>query len=272
MGCSGSVPGPDSPASSYLVRAPFRGGTFALVIDLGPGSLGALYRHLDPRDVDAVALSHLHPDHCLDLCAYYVGARYSPSAPWPAIPLLGPPGTRDRLVAAYRVPGEDDPPPDLGPGIGDHFDHRDWLPSQRLGPFRLDTARVDHPVETYAVRVTEEVPDGGSLVFTGDTGPCQALDELAVGADLLLAEASFRDVPGNPPGLHLSGRDAAEAAQRAGVAALVLTHIPPWHDRDAVLAEALPHYDGPVSLASPGAAWTIGPSRWSRPGTVSGDK
>ena len=259
VGSSGSVSGPDSPASSYLVRAPFEGGTFALVLDLGPGSMGALYRYLDPRTVGAVALSHLHPDHCLDLCALYVGARYSPTAPWPSIPVFGPRGTRERLVAAYAVPGEDEVEPDPGAGIGCHFEHRDWAPSQRVGPFRLDTARVDHPVETYAVRVTEEVPDGGSLVFSGDTGPCAALVELATGADLLLAEASFRDLPGNPPGVHLTARDAAETARQAGVSALVLTHIPPWHDRDEVLAEALPHFDGPVAVATPGASWTIGP-------------
>jgi ribonuclease BN (tRNA processing enzyme) len=259
VGSSGSVPGPNSPASSYLLRAPFAGRVFTLVLDLGPGSMGALYRYLDPRDVDAVALSHLHPDHCLDLCAYYVGARYSPTAPWPSIPVYGPPGTRERLVAAYAVPNEHGAALDPEPGIGSHFEYQDWHPTQRVGPFRIDTARVDHPVPTYAVRVTEEVSDGGSLVYSGDTGPCEALVELAAGADLLLAEASFLDQPGNPPHLHLTGREAAEAAQRAGVAALVLTHIPPWHDPDDVLAEALPHYDGPVSLATPGASWTVGP-------------
>jgi ribonuclease BN (tRNA processing enzyme) len=259
VGSSGSVPGPDSPASSYLVRAPFQGGTFALVLDLGPGAMGALYRYLEPRDVGAIALSHLHPDHCLDVCAFYVAARYSPTAPWPSIPLLGPPGTRERLVAAYAVPGVDDVEPEPEAGIGAHFEHRDWAPTQQVGPFRLDTVRVDHPVETYAVRITEEVPDGGSLVFSGDTGPCPQLVELARGADLLLAEASFRDGPGNPPHLHLTAREAAEAATQAGVADLVLTHVPPWYDRADVRAEALPHFDGPVSVATPGASWTIGP-------------
>ncbi|GAA1431286.1 MBL fold metallo-hydrolase [Microlunatus lacustris] len=259
VGSSGSVPGPDSPASSYLVRAPFEGGTFALVLDLGPGSMGALYRYLDPRTVGAVALSHLHPDHCLDLCAFYVGARYSPTAPWPSIPLFGPRGTRERLVAAYAVSEQDGLEPEPGAGIGTHFQHRDWAPTQRVGPFRLEAVRVAHPVEAYAVRVTEEVPGGRSLVFSGDTGPCAALVELATGADLLLAEAGFRDVPDNPPGVHLCAREAAEAARAAGVGALVLTHIPPWDDREEVLAEALPHFDGPVALAAPGAAWTLAP-------------
>jgi ribonuclease BN (tRNA processing enzyme) len=258
VGCSGSVSGPESAASSYLVRAPYRGRTFALVLDLGPGAVGALFAHLDPREVDVVGLTHLHPDHCLDLCGLYVAARYSPTAPWPGIPVLGPPGTRDRIVRAYQAtpPGVEDPEP--GPGIGDHFDYRDWQPEQRVGPFLVQTARVDHPVPTVAVRVTEDVPDGGSLVYSGDTGPCDALVELARGADLLLAEAAFLDRPGNPSGLHLSGRDAAETAAAAGVGRLVLTHIPPWHDPQQVLAEAVPHFGGPTGLAAPGLTCTVG--------------
>lgn len=259
VGCSGSMSGPESPASSYLVQAPYRGRTFSLVLDLGPGAAGALFRYLDPREVDAIGLSHLHPDHCLDLCAFYVAATYSPSAPWPRIDVHGPAGTRDRIVRAYDPAGPGLTTPEPGPGIGANFDYRDWRPEQRIGPFVVRTARVAHTVEAYAVRVTEDVPDGGSLVFTGDTGPCAALVELARGADLLLAEAAFLDRPGNPPGLHLSGRDAAAAAAAAGVGALVLTHIPPWHDRDQVLAEAVPYVDVPVELAAPGASWTIGP-------------
>ena len=81
VGCSGSLSGPDSPASSYLVQAPYQDRMFSLLLDCGPGAMGALYRYLDPREVDAIALSHLHADHCLDLCGYYVAACYSPSAP-----------------------------------------------------------------------------------------------------------------------------------------------------------------------------------------------
>ena len=90
VGCSGSLSGPDSAASSYLVQAPYQDRTFSLLLDCGPGAMGALYRYLDPREVDAIALSHLHADHCLDLCGYYVAARYSPTAPWPRRPVYGP--------------------------------------------------------------------------------------------------------------------------------------------------------------------------------------
>lgn len=257
VGCSGSVSGPESAASCYLVQAAYAGRTFSLVLDLGPGAFGALYRHLDPARVDAFALSHLHPDHCLDLAAYYVAAAYSPTAPWPRRPLYGPADTPARLARAYEVRRPDGAAAEPGPGIADHFDFRLWRPRQQVGPFIVETAVVDHPVEAYAMRITEDVTAGGTLAYSGDTGPCEALVELARGADLLLVEASFREGPNQRPGLHLTGRQAAEAGARAEVGAVVLTHIPPWHDPDQILAEAQPHA-GFVSRAVPGASWEIG--------------
>lgn len=253
IGCSGSVSGPTSAASAYLVQASYEGRIFSLLLDLGPGAFGALWSSIDPREVDAIGLSHLHPDHCLDLCGFYVAARYSPTAPWPQRPLYGPAGTSTRLTRAYEVT-VDEP----GTDLAEQFDFRDWAAEQTVGPFAVRTARVAHPVEAYAVRVQEGGSGGPSLVYSGDTGPCDALVELAREADLLLAEAAFDDVPGNPPGMHLSGRQAAEAAAAAGVGAVVLTHIPPWRDPDRILADATPHFAGPVSLAVPGGRWTIG--------------
>ena len=87
-----------------------------------------------------------------------------------------------------------------------------------------------HPTPAYAIRITETA-SGATLVYSGDTGPNQALVDLASQADLLLIEASFRDRPDNPPDLHLSGRQAAQIASEAQVKNLVLTHIPPWHTR-----------------------------------------
>lgn len=259
VGCSGSVSGPDSAASSYLVRAPHEGRTFSLLLDCGPGALGALYRHLDPSEIDAIGLTHLHPDHCLDLCGYYVAARYSsPTTPWPTRPLYGPTGTAERLARAYDVPARDSGTAESGVPITEQFTFRDWATEQTVGPFTVRTAIVAHPVEAYAIRVEEDIPGGGSLVFSGDTGPTEALTTLAVGADLLLVESAFMGDRVNPANLHLCGREAAEIGERAGVGRVLLTHIPPWHDRDEVLAEATPHFSGPVSLALPGGDWTIG--------------
>ena len=247
VGSSGSASGPDSPASCYLVRAPYEGRTFSLVLDLGPGSFGALYRYLDPATIDAIGLSHLHPDHCLDLTGFFVAATYSPTAPWPAIPVYGPAGTAARIAAAYEVP---DAAPEPALGIAERFQYRTWQPRQQIGPFSVTTTSAVHPVDAYSLRVTD--PAGASLVFTGDTGPNPALVDLAQGAGLLLSEAAFLEAPDNPPGIHLTGRDAAEIATRSDVGRLVLTHIPVWHEPARVLAEARSHFDGPIELAVSG--------------------
>jgi ribonuclease BN (tRNA processing enzyme) len=260
VGASGSVSGPGSPASSYLVQAPWEGRTFSLLLDLGPGSFGALYRYLDPADLDAVGLSHLHPDHCLDLCGLYVAGRYAPTAPWRRIPVYGPDGTPERLRRAYEVAESAEP----GPSIDEWFEHRSWAGEQTVGPFTVLAARVAHPVEAYALRITENTPDGGSLVYTGDTGPTPVLVDLARGVDLLLSEAAFVTGPGNPPDLHLTGAQAAEIAEASGAGVLVLTHIPPWHDPERVRAEARAVTGRPVELAASGVRWTVG-NRRERP-------
>ena len=85
VGCAGSFPSAESPASCYLIEAPYEGRTYRLVVDLGSGALGALQRYVDLRDVDAVALSHLHPDHCFDLSGLYVVSKYHPAGALPRI-------------------------------------------------------------------------------------------------------------------------------------------------------------------------------------------
>jgi ribonuclease BN (tRNA processing enzyme) len=247
IGCSGSFPGPDSPASCYLVEAPYDGRTFRLVLDLGSGALGALQQHVDLDTIDAVALSHLHPDHCMDLCGYYVARKYHPTGVRPRLPVYGPAGTSARMARAYDLPES--------PGMTEQFEFMTYPDTSfPLGPFTVDVSLVDHPVPAYGVRVSHE---GRSLVYTGDTGPCPSLDELAKGCDLLLAEASFVETAANPPSMHMTGRDAGETAERAGVRRLVLTHIPPWHDPAAVLAEATPCYAGPIALAERRAVYDI---------------
>jgi len=94
------------------------------------------------------------------------------------------------------------------------------------------------------MRITD--PSGATLVFSGDTGVCEPLTELAQGADVFLCEASWTDAPDRPPHVHLSGTEAGRVAKQAGVGELLLTHIPPWTSREEVLAEAKAEFDGPV--------------------------
>ena len=243
LGCSGSVPGPDSAASSYLVTAE----GFNLILDLGSGALGSLQRHLAVPEIGAIGLSHLHPDHCMDLCGLYVSAKYSPGSPIPRIPVYGPPGTAYRMALAYDLP--------LDPGMEEELEFHTWHDVQQIGPFTVRTAPMVHPVPAYAIRVEH---GGKSLVYTGDTGPNDALVELARGTDLLLSEAALPDDdPRNPTDLHLTPADAGEQAKKAGVKRLVITHVPPWYDRETQAENARRTYSGPVETATPHAVFDI---------------
>jgi ribonuclease BN (tRNA processing enzyme) len=123
-----------------------------------------------------------------------------------------------------------------------------------VGPFTVTARRMDHPIEAYAFRIECA---GRVLVFSGDTARCDALVQLAKGAHVLLAEAAFRDDADNPPGIHMTGSEAASVAQEAGAGMLVLTHIPPWHDKQDAVEEATGHFDGPIELAAEGAVYEV---------------
>lgn len=243
VGCSGSLPGPDSAASCYLVEA----GGVALVLDLGSGAIGPLQRYADLAAVHAVLISHLHTDHCADLSAYYVARRYHPDGALPPLDVYGPSGTADHVARAYG-------------GLSDaslrkfFAFHEVRAGDLELGPFRVTLQRTAHPVECHAVRLEVE---GATLVYTADTGPSTQVTALADGADLLLAEASFIDGPANPTGVHLTGREAGEMARAAGVPRLVVTHVPPWHDAATALAEAEDALGRPCELAAPGARYEV---------------
>lgn len=241
VGCSGSYPGPDAPASCYLLEAESDGRTWRILLDLGSGALGALHRYVDPLDIDAVFLSHLHADHCLDLCGYYVMRRYHPRGRQPRIPVWGPVGTADRMARAYDL--------SCNPGMQEEFDFRTYDGPVEMGPFTVDPVEVVHPVTAYGLRVHA---DGATLGYSGDTGPCPGLDEVARDVDLLLAEASFRRGDDNPPDLHLTGADCGDAASRGGSHRLLITHVPPWFDPDEAVVEARSRYDGPIDLARAG--------------------
>jgi ribonuclease BN (tRNA processing enzyme) len=237
VGWSGSYPGPASPASCYLIDT----GDFRLVLDLGNGALGALQQYTDITTVDAICLSHLHADHCIDMTGLSVVQNYHPAGPRPRIPVYGPSGTSERLSRA------------LGSehlGMDDAFTFATLEPgTTEIGPLRVTTGRVSHPVETFAFRIEHA---GRSLAYSADTGPCDELVRLAAGADVLLSEASFIDGTTQPPDLHLTAREAAQHAARAGAGELVLTHLVAWNDPAISLEQAKQAFDGPVRLAACG--------------------
>ena len=241
LGCAGTFPGPDSPCSSYLIEHD----GFRLVVDLGSGAVGALQRHIGLLDVDAVYVSHLHADHCLDLVAYSYARLHHPDGAPPPLPVYGPAGTEERIHGAFEARPRG--------ALAEVYDFREVATgSQELGPFSLTSARMNHPIECHALRIEA---GGRSLVYSGDTGHSEALVTLARDCDLLLCEASWTDGPQRPPGIHLSGREAGEHAARAGARRLLLTHLVAWTDPGAVLDEARSSYGGPVELARCGQGY-----------------
>jgi ribonuclease BN (tRNA processing enzyme) len=237
VGCSGSGPGPDSPASCYLVEAD----GFRIVLDLGQGAAGPLQGYTVPSTLGAILISHLHSDHCLDMTALAVLLHYGPTRPRAPIPVYAPSGAARRIALACG-PETDET------HLADLFDFQEPCDG-RIGPFSVTFARMNHPVAAYAVRLEH---DGHALVYTGDTGPTDALVELCRGADVLLAEAGWGGGPESVPNLHLTGAAAGEHATRAGVRRLILTHVPAWGSVARARAEAEATFAGRLDTAQAG--------------------
>ena len=238
LGCSGSFGAPDRPCSGYLVRSD----TTTVVIDLGPGTFAELQRHIDVADLDAVVLSHAHPDHWVDLTGLRVMTHYE----------LG----RDHV----EVWGTEENRKMVGVLCTSIEPALDWHVLVEgveftIGDLTFRTERTEHYVETHAVLVTG--PDGERLVYSSDTGPGWSMDDLAHGADLALVESSYATPEQLGDVLHLAAGHAGALAAGAAVKHLVLTHMVPGGDADEHVALAAERFDGPISSAIPGAVFTV---------------
>jgi ribonuclease BN (tRNA processing enzyme) len=223
IGCSGSAPGPGSACSCYLIEQD----GFALLLDVGNGASGPLQRYAAPQDVSAVIISHAHSDHYVDLGQLQYLRSVAAAPPLPVIA----PANLPELLLITRPEVWAITPARPGP--------------VQLGPLAVRLARVAHgQMECWGSRV------GDVLCYTADTEPCAALDELADGCGVLLAEASGLD--GDDLPRHLTAGDAGRLAARSGTRLLVLTHLRPWQDHGRLLAEATAHAPCPVILAQPG--------------------
>lgn len=235
VGCSGSFPGPDSPASCYLIQD----GDTNILFDLGNGAIGDLQKYIDICDIDAVFLSHLHVDHCGDVGSLYVAVRYHPQGPRDPIAVYGPAGTTQRLIDSYG--------PTDGPGIPGYLNVNEFASGDTftIGSITIKTFEVDHIISGFGFTAQA---DGRTLVYSGDTDKCPELTAASVGADLALFEAAFIESLPYDRHIHMTGKTAAESAVEAGVDRLILTHIPTWNDVAEVLADA--HAVLPAAVAA----------------------
>lgn len=265
IGSSGSFPGPGSPASCYLLSAQGTDEsgnpkTWRILLDLGNGALGTLQRYMLLEDLDAVLLSHLHPDHCMDLCGLHVAIRWDPRG-WKGkhVPVYGPAATADRMAIAYGL--------DPDPGMHEEFDFQHWQAHEpiKVGPFTITPYPVRHPIEeAYSLRVQAQEPMGEDgfttsvLSYSGDTDSCPELVESAREADLFLCEAAFHEGRDDGiDGVHLTGKRAGEAAKAAGVQRLLLTHLPVWNDPRETAVEAREAFEGDLAVAVSGVTYWV---------------
>lgn len=247
LGCSGTIPAAHDGCSAYLLEHD----GFTVLMEVGTGAVSALLRCGGgglPR-IDAVFISHLHADHWLDLVPLSYVRRYRPEGPGPRVPVHAPAAAREQLIAAGGWPRD-----------GVHALHPDWtfidtcIGRRQIGPFTVDLQRVAHPEPCHASRWEA---DGRALVFSGDTGECDALLQLARGADVAMFEASWYSADPNPPGVHLTATQAVDHANRAAVGRLLLTHVTPWGDVARTAAEARPVARMPVEVVRSGNVYQV---------------
>jgi ribonuclease BN (tRNA processing enzyme) len=235
---------PGALGSCLLVRSE----DSALVLDLGQGTFTPLAGQLDPKTLTAVAISHLHPDHFIDLIPLRHFLCRPEHQPPPRLPVLAPDGLEQRLDAVYDQPG---------------FAHAafDFVTSQpgtyRFGGLEVEARRVRHAGESCAFRVKRHDLEGPGVVYSGDCGDIEDLRPLVRAGDVLVAEASFGPGP-VPEGMpHLDAPSVARLARETGAATLVMIHIRMGADRPATLAAARREFEGPVSIAAPGDRFRV---------------
>ena len=237
VGVGAAYARPGEAQSCYLVRA----GGRAVALDLGSGALNRLQRHIPPEDLDALVITHLHPDHCVDVLSLRVYLTYGPPS-GRTLRVLGPPELLSRLDALDPVGG-----PDRWDAV--RFEPLTGGEGERDlgGGMTLRYREVPHLPPTFALRIDA---GGGAVCFGADCVDNEALPALAEGADVLVCECSFGGDPVPEGAMHLNGARAGGIAARAGARRLLLTHCFPEHDRDAALATAAEAFGGPVGWAT----------------------
>ncbi|AGZ44109.1 MBL fold metallo-hydrolase [Actinoplanes friuliensis] len=240
LGGAGAWPEPTAGCSGYVIEHE----DFILVVDPGYATLLPLLAYCPAAAVDAVVVTHGHPDHCADLHPL-LRARALPREPLPPLPCYAPAGALDAVLALDE--------PELLDGA---YSLHELSQAHRLviGPFTIDTAWLPHFLPNAGLRITA---GRTTVVYTGDSGPSPDFAGFAVGADLLIAESTYAtEVPARQAGFLSTAVDAAALATRAEAGTLWLTHLWPGSSPAAHLEAAARGYAGPTAVARPGLAWT----------------
>lgn len=215
-------------------------------VDAGFGTFAELRRHTDPARLTAIWISHLHADHCADLLAAFYAYAYGGVTPAGPIPVYAPEGCDRRLAGFF---GRADV--EFLRGVLDFRTLHDGH-SVRHWNLTLSARAVAHDGEAYGLRAECQ---GSVLAYSGDSGPCDALGELARGADVFLCEADIDAPCEGERQVHLTPEDAGACAK--GARELVITHVGPSLTREAARERAAVVFGGPTSLAVEGESRVV---------------
>jgi ribonuclease BN (tRNA processing enzyme) len=238
LGSCGAWPTAGAACSGFLVED--RG--YRLLLDVGYAVFPELLRSTTAEQIDAVYISHGHPDHCADLNPLLRARALAEERP-AALPVYAPRGALDAVLALDR-PGM----------LDDAYVLREFDPGDRLaiGPFTAETRLLPHWLPNAGVRLGA---DDVVLVYTGDSGPSSDVIDLARDADLLIAEATYPDrVPPDDAPFLTSARQAGHQAAQAGVARLMLTHLWPGTEPATAQESAAQTFPGPIMIAAAGVS------------------
>jgi len=235
LGSSASCAGPGQACAGHYVE----GGGARVLLDCGNGVLSNLGRVTDPLGLDAVFVTHCHPDHYVDLYGLQSMARYAPEGRAAPIALYLPEGLFERMQLLLSQRGARE--------FADAFVPLELVHGEAvtIGGLTVTPHLVQHTVPTFALAVDA---DGARLVYTADTAPYGGVSEAARGADLLLAEATLPDrFTGAAP--HMTAVEAGELARESDAGALVLVHVWPTNDREQMALQAAESFGHPVTVA-----------------------
>lgn len=235
---------PGALGSAYLLE---HGGT-AVALDLGQGTFSELAATMEPSRLAAVLISHLHPDHFIDLVPLRHYLRYE-FAPPRRVAVIGPAGLDDRLDALHAEPGFTLAALDVAALSRGRLE---------IGPFHVEAAKVTHTADSYAFRVAVE-GEPPALVYSGDCGRVADLVELVRPGDTVLAEVSFGTSRVPEGAWHLNADDIVELARLSQPGRILLTHLQMGFDAAAVLERVRAAYDGPVRFVTRGERIELDP-------------
>ncbi|MFP7168759.1 MBL fold metallo-hydrolase [Terribacillus sp. 7520-G] len=236
IGFWGAYPGRESASSCYVVEKD----GYSLLLDCGSGALSRMPAFVDPKDLNAVVVSHYHPDHVADIGAlqHVWQVQNSLRGTEDVLPIYG----HEEDEAGFKSLSHK-----FTEGIA-------YQPDEILsiGPFAITFMKTKHPVPCYGMRISDGVSD---IVYTADSSYLEEWAEFSKGADLLITDCNFYQHQDGEAAGHMNSLQVGGIAEQAGVKTLFLSHLPHFGEHRQLLEEASSVFSGEVKLAYEGLEW-----------------